>query len=271
MIEEIDSLELEIINVQALDGYLKDGMIRNGSYFHRPEYKYDMEKYKNLFKPYEIANRFTVVGKEQEEDVDDEYTFDDVLKELTASIDIYNIIYNLNEVVVDNKEWELFFETICDYYCEHGLENFFMEDMLALNRYALARSLVYEDECIDLETYIKSFKYIESNILSINNIVELAEKVSEVLSIDAVAILANEDGSFGCKNKNSSIFLVDDDIDVEKEEVLKEYLEKNGYKVADIADVIEEKQNVCEGNVISFDEKKLKRKNKIVDITTRRQ
>lgn len=269
MFEEIDSLNLEIVNVQVLDGYLKNGKIRFGDFFLRDDYKYQMNKFKNLLRSYEDnEKRLSVVDKEEDTDdgyIEEDYTLDDVLETLVADIDIYGLIYDMKEVEIDSGEWELFFETLGAYYIEQDLDGFFMGDMITLNKYAIARSLVYEEECIDLETYIKSLKYLESNIISINNIIEIAERIRETMSIDAVSILANDDGSYGCKNKNSSLFIVDDDIDADKEPVLKEYMEKNGYKVVDAVDVVEHEKIDTSSNVISFDRVKSKRKQKIID------
>ena len=142
-----------------------------------------------------------------------------------------------------------------------------MGDMIELNRYAMARSLVYEEDCISLDTYIKSLKYIESNIISINSIIEIAERIREILCIDAVAILANEDGSYGCKNKDANLFIVDEDIN--EEEHIRNYIESKGYKVIDTKEIVEQEKSITDDNVISFDSIKSKKKNKVSNMHNR--
>ena len=263
MFGQIDSLNMEVINVQIFDGYLKNGEIRFDNFFMRDDYKYEMKKYKNLIKNYS-DNLIKSIADSADEDgyIDDDYTLDDVLEMLVEELNVYGIIYDVKEVAIDNEEWELFFEAIGKYYIEHDLDGFFMSDMIKLNRYAIARSLVYEEECIDLETYIKSLKYLESNILSINNVIEIAEKIKEVLSVDTTGILVNDDGSYGIKNKGASLLLIDDDVKFDENETMKEFMRKNGYSVVTTLEVVENRPNYNDNNVISFDAIKSKKRAK---------
>lgn len=259
MFDEIDRLNLEIVNVQVLDGYIRDGNIRFDKFFMRAEYKYQMNKYKNLLKTYDDKKGFVIDTGYDDGYIEDDYTLDDVLEELVEEIDVYSLVYNVPEVLIDQDEWEILFEAIGGYYIHNELDGYFMADMIELNRYAMARSLVYEEDYIGLDTYIKSLKYLESNILSIDNIVQIAERISEMLSVDAVAILANEDGTYGCKNKDANLFIVDEDID--EEDHIKSYVESKGYQVVDTIDVVEQKNNINnDSNVVNFDDIKIKRK-----------
>ena len=146
-----------------------------------------------------------------------------------------------------------------------------MDDMIALNKYAIARSMVYEEESISLKTYINSLKYMESNILTINNIVEIAEKLGEKFGIDALSLIANQDGSYGCIGKNLELFIVDDNSnDKTNEEYIRNRLEKNGYKIVDTYGIVENKKTIDNENVVSIDSVKSKRNSKVISIFDRK-
>ena len=178
MFDNIDSLNQEIINVQVLDNYLKDGLIRFNKYFLREDYKYEMKKFEQVLSQFEEEDNDSF--DDEDGYIEDPYTLDDVLEILVADLDIYECIYKVPNISIENKEWEVLFDTIGAFYKEKDLDGFFMDDMIALNKYAIARSMVYEEESISLKTYINSLKYMESNILTINNIVEIAEKLGEL-------------------------------------------------------------------------------------------
>lgn len=248
MFYSIDRLNLEVINIQVFDNYLRNGCILFDEYFMREDYKTEMKKFKNLLKNYEeeYDNEYTD---------DEEYTLDDILELLVYDFDTYATLYNIPEVSIDNKEWKLFFETIGNYYIERKLDDFFMNDMVELNRYAISKAMVYEDEVISLKTYISSLKYIESDILSINNIIDIVERLEKKFDIDALPLIANKDGSYGCLNKDFKLFIVEDETDCLDQEVLKQLLKNDGYQIKDSLDVVEDKCSILNSSnekVIDF-------------------
>lgn len=250
MFDVIDRLNLEIINIQILDNYLKDGCIRFDECFMRDDYKEEMQRLEKLVLPYEDDQSF-----DNNDYIEDDYTLDDVLEELVKELDIYSELYNIPEVSIENRVWEVFFETVGDFYIEHELDGFFMSDMIALNRYAICRAMVYEEKSISLKTYISSLKYIESDILSINNIIDIAERLERKFDIDALSLIANKDGSYGCLNKDFKLFIVNDEIDCLDQEELKQLLEKDGYQIKTSLDVCEDKSYIINSyneNVIDF-------------------
>lgn len=243
---------------------MKDGVIRSNKYFLREDYKYEMKKFEQVLSQFEEEDNDSF--DDEDGYIEESYTLDDVLEILVADLDIYECIYKVPNISIENKEWEVFFDTIGAFYKERDLDGFFMDDMIVLNKYAIARSMVYEEESISLKTYISSLKYVESNILTINNIVEIAEKLGEKFGIDALSLIANEDGSYGCIGKNLTLFIIDNDSnDKTNEEVIKKQLEKNGYKVVDTVGIIgQEKPNNHNSNVVSIDS--AKRKSKVISI-----
>ena len=267
MFESIDSLKNDIINIQLLDLYFKDGGIRMEGMFFREDYIYEMEKLENLLSYYENSSLLNDSDDDDQYlEEESEYTLDDVLELLVADLDIYSLIYKVPEVKIKNVEWELLFTTIANYYQQQEFSYFFMNDMVDLNKMAIAKAMVYEDDSIDLKTYISSLKYLESDVLSITNIVEITEKLGEVFGIDALSLIANEDGSFGCIGKGSELVILsgEDTEDLDKvSEQVKIDLEKKGYNTVATLDVNNEEKIKTEENVVDFSTYKAKSKKKI--------
>ena len=119
--------------------------------------------------------------------------------------------YGKEHICFLNYKWdyELLFATIANYYKDKEFSYSFADDMRYLNRMAIAKSMIYEDEHIELKTYISSLKYLESNVISLVNIVEIARDLSVVFGIDTFSLLANEDGSYGCRGMGSELIFVD--------------------------------------------------------------
>ena len=90
MFDNIDSLNQEIINVQVLDNYLKDGLIRFNKYFLREDYKYEMKKFEQVLSQFEEEDNDSF--DDEDGYIEDPYTLDDVLEILVADLDIYECI-----------------------------------------------------------------------------------------------------------------------------------------------------------------------------------
>lgn len=233
MLECFDSLNQEIINVQLLDLYFKNNELRTETVFFTEDYLYQLERTENLLKYYENSG---YLDSQKVEDENYEYTLDDVLELLVADLDLYPFIYKVPTVKINNTEWELFFTTLANYYQKQEFSYFYMDDMIALNRMAIARSMIYEEENITLQTYISSLKYIESDVISISNIKEMAKKLEEVFGIDALSLLVNKDGSCGCVGKDFQLLVLEDENqDKSKLNInqIKQQLQEKGYKISE--------------------------------------
>lgn len=268
MLECFDSLNQEIINVQLLDLYFKNNELRTETVFFTEDYLYQLERTENLLKYYENSSYLDSQEVEAEEEEDYEYTLDDVLELLVADLDLYPFIYKVPTVEISNTEWELFFTTLANYYKKHEFIHFYMDDMRELNRMAIARSMVYEEESITLKTYISSLKYIESDVVTISNIKEMAEKLGEVFGIDAFSLLVNLDGSYGCVGKDFQLCIFDEE-DKDTTELssnqIKQQLQEKGYKISETLEmpttndeVNPENSSSIDNNVVDFKSYKMK-------------
>ncbi len=193
MFDSIDRLDQEIINIQVLDHYYKDDLIRYDKYFLREDYEEQMKKFEQVLEQYEDEDdKLQVV-----EEIEDSACLDDVMETLVADLDIYSSLYKVPEVSIKDDEWELLFYTIGEYFLDLDLDYLFFDTMVDLNKWAIAKSMVYEEESISLQTYISSLRYLESDILTIGNIKELAGILGKEFKIDAISLVANRDGNFG--------------------------------------------------------------------------
>ena len=257
MFGTIESLMEPVVNVQLLDLYFKDNGIKTHEMFYRDEYVYDLEKNKGLLNYYKKS------GKIEEDDDLEIYTFNDVLEILVNDFDTYSYMYKVPPINMENVEWELLFATIANYYKDKEFSYSFADDMRYLNRMVIAKSMIYEDECIDLKTYISSLKYLESNVISLVNIVEIARDLSVVFGIDTFSLLANEDGSYGCIGKCAELVFVDgeDQETLEKatEKISKELKEK-GFSITQKLEVNRKKEDEEKSNVVSIKSHKMKQK-----------
>lgn len=259
MFQSAESLREPILNVQLLDLYFKDGGLRMENMFFRDEYIYEIEKNKGLLSYYEKSG---LLGDDDDDELE-LYSFDDVLERLVSDLDTYSYMYKVPPLKMENIEWELFFATIANYYKDKEFSYSFINDMIYLNQMAISKAMVYEEDCIDLKTYISSLKYIESDVLSLVNIVEIAKDLADAFGIDTFSLLANEDGSYGCIGKGAEIFILDgedqDSIEKGVEKLAKE-LEENGYKINAAVDVNKKEETETKENVVDIKSYKMKQK-----------
>lgn len=244
MFDSIDSLYHEIINVQLLDLYFIDDKVKTHTEYFNDEYIYEMNRMSGLLKYYEDNNLIDDDSFETSEN--EGYTLDEVLELLVADIDIYSLIYRIPGINISDVEWELLFATIANYYKDKDYSYNFMDDMVVLNKMALARAMVYEEREITIESYLKSLKYIESDIVPISDIVEISRKLSDAFSIDVTSMLVNQKGEYGCIGKGAQLLIFDDSDEEEFEKDIKlieKKLNENGYKINNIVSINEDNSN----------------------------
>lgn len=164
-----ETLYNEFIIIQKLDSFFKNKEIILDNEFYTEDYKSFLE---------EEQREIGIISEEEipEEEIDFiRFTEEEVMIRIVDYLNVYAAIYDMPPVRISNKKWEDFFDQTFAYYDTNQLSYFYDEDMIMLNRLAIARAILYEKEYLEIEDYIKSIKYIDSRVLSNNNKEELTE------------------------------------------------------------------------------------------------
>lgn len=194
---KIEDLSKEIYDVQVLDNYIRDNKIMTDEfykyegYFSIPEYLLYSDRIEV------IKNGNCTVNELKDKMIKDLYT--------------YTYIYKMPRIDMLDSEIKYLLLLIGESYKYLGKECYFINDMIKLNKLAIANSIVYDSETFNLKTYIRSMKYIESDHLSERDIYGIVNYVGKSLNFNAVELIKNDDGSYGCIGKNREIIVVDDD------------------------------------------------------------
>ena len=105
---------------------------------------------------------------------------DEVMVNVVNLLDKYCEIYKVPPIKIGNKEWDILFNETYKFYTEYDLEYFFEQDMLALNRLAVSRTLLYQKNSLDISDYINSFNYLDSMVLIDREKHELGEHINSL-------------------------------------------------------------------------------------------
>lgn len=236
---DAERLEEEVYTIQIIDEYFKNGKLRSDEEFFRDGV--DISE----FADESLYNEYMDVDESGYKDYED--TIEDVMDILVSDLEIYNILYKMPQLSISNDEWDLFFDTTYEYYKSHNLDEFYFTDMVDLNRFAIAKSLVYEQESISLDTYISSLKYMESDVLYINNIKDIISIFEEIFDRkDLLDLIKNSDGSFGNYGKD---FVIPDDDNMSAFSKKSYYFDTSENNIYQGDNTTEEQNN---GQVIEF-------------------
>lgn len=187
----IDKLTFQFVLIQVVDNYFNNGRLVLDDEFLSDSY---LSMQRDI-----LQDDFQEIMEDDNSNDDElEYTLDDVLEKLVFDIDIYSELYNLPKFTITNNEWDKLFDTLANFYANKDLDSEFMTDMIELNRMTIARSMIYHDDTITLLSYIKSLKYIESDMLTIKNILDITKELEDEFERDDfLKLLENKDESFG--------------------------------------------------------------------------
>lgn len=197
---DIERLDNEIYTVQIVDNYLINGKLKSDDEFFRDSID------KSYFGDESMYDEY--MDDVEDEEYNDDYkdTIEDVMEILIEDLEVYSDLYKIPELSITNDEWDLFFDTIYEYYESHSLSEFYFLDMVDVNKFAMAKSLVYEQKSISLNTYISALKYMESAVLNINDIKEIINILEDRFNQgNLLSLIANPDGSFGNYGKEYQI------------------------------------------------------------------
>lgn len=166
----------EFITIQKLDSFFNDKELVLDDEFYSEDYKNFLEEEKR---------ESAIISEEELEEIEEDemevvsFTQEEVMIRIVDDLNIYSEIYQVPPVEISNKEWDNFFNQTFTYYDNHKFICFYDEDMIMLNRLAIARSMLYQKSALELEDYKESIRYIDSRVLYQNNKEELIETIKE--------------------------------------------------------------------------------------------
>lgn len=96
---------------------------------------------------------------------------------VTESLLDYQYIYKIPAINIGEKEWDLLFDIMHDFYKSNNIENLFLEDMTCLNRFAISLSLLKSSD-VDINCYIEGLGYLQADYMKKNDILELQNKLT---------------------------------------------------------------------------------------------
>lgn len=181
-----ETLYDEFITVQRLDPY-----------FENKEHRLDDEFYtEDYIKFLEEEGREEAILSEEELEADEieegkvnSFIIDlqeEVMKRIVDYLDVYGEIYRVPPIQISNQEWDNFFNQTFQYYENHDSLRCYDEDMITLNRLAISRALLYEKNALEIDDYIDSIEYLDSEVLLPNNKEELRKQVKEGFQQDRI-------------------------------------------------------------------------------------
>ncbi len=246
--ESIDSLNLEVITVQLYDEYFKNGYLMFDSVFLNQQQKNQNQELAKIYKYIEKQNKHCQTTTDQEY-----FYMTDFINFLDEDVYIYSNIYNIPKYDVNYSTKLKFFNTIAEYYLSNN-DGDFCDDMETLNNLVIARSLVYNLKSVTIDDYIASLKYCPLlTSLSSTDIVKIVDKLSISFNTNGLALIANNDGSYGKVVDIDFLFDPTDNVMLLDGEI-KQLLITKGYKVATSSEQLNnnDKNDYKKTKVINF-------------------
>lgn len=198
----------ELVVVQVLDG-ISSEKIRLDDAFFSDSYRswVQSKKLPSINRKLQIVKEIEDDYLDEEESIEENQTlYDETNEEMLLDLELYNDIYQMPMFMMTNKEWDLFFKEMYSYYLEKGLLEEYLPDMVTLNRMAIAKSLIENQEVMTLTTYISALKYMESEVIEISNILEIIERLEGAFQMQNLkALIQNANGSYGNYGKEFQI------------------------------------------------------------------
>lgn len=239
----------ELLVVQILDGISGQKMKKDDDFF-RDSYRSFLQSRKKQSTYGElqvVEEELEKCSFDKEENKRKRQTlYDETNEEMLLDLEFYNDIYQLPIFMVTNREWNLFFKEMCSYYFGKGLREVYLPDMVTLNKMAIAKSLIDNQEEITLSTYICALKYMESEVISISEILEVIERLEVTFEMKNLKeLIRNADGSYGNYNKKFTI-------PIEGVENMDAYFFQDGVEEIIVDDGSKMSDKEVEDNIVSF-------------------
>lgn len=198
--EEDYLLTEELVVVQILDG-VSDKKIKLDDVFFSDSYKCWLQinqRQNNSRKLQLVEDTIEDDYLEDDSEYEDQDIYEEANEEMIMDLELYATMYQMPMFSLTNEEWNLFFQTLCSYYLEKDLSEVYVPEMVTLNRFAIAKSLINHQTGITLTTYISALRYMESDALNISDILEMIGKLETAFGMKNLKeLIQNMDGSYG--------------------------------------------------------------------------
>jgi len=87
-----------------------------------------------------------------------------VQERITADLVEYQSIYNLPDIDINPKEWDMLFDTIYNLYIDMDRTKYFYQDVAKLNRFAISYVLLNDISYIGINSYIDTVDYLTKEL-----------------------------------------------------------------------------------------------------------
>ena len=118
---------------------------------NKEESKYDQTLKKQHSKPNIELYNYTKNNPDSKEDVVDRIMYE---------LDAYCLGLNLPPIEISNNEWQIFFDTLYDVFCQRNAAYDFYNEISRLCRITLSNSLINKSEYISIKDFIDSIEYL---------------------------------------------------------------------------------------------------------------
>lgn len=108
---------------------------------------------------------------------------EETMVQVVREIDAYAIVYNLPPLEISNSQWDVFFDTIYNFFEKKGIEKNFYDLISQVGRFVFAKSLLQKKNKISIYDFVKNLYYLENQ--------EITKKEIEILQKDLLSKLSS--------------------------------------------------------------------------------
>ncbi len=104
---------------------------------------------------------------------------------IVDAFEINEEIYNIKGIDIKSNDWDKLFDITYSYYHDNDIEEYYLDDMLTLNRYAFSLALL-NDSNVDIDCYIEGLKYMDSYYMDVEDISTLIERFNNSRNFEKI-------------------------------------------------------------------------------------
>ena len=99
--------------------------------------------------------------------------------------DVYSEICNIKGIDIKPSDWDKLFDVTYSYYQDKEIKDYYLDDMLILNRYAFSLALL-NDSDVNIDCYLEGLKYMDSSYIGIDDIVTMIDNYNNTNTNDTI-------------------------------------------------------------------------------------